>query len=175
MQHMLSHNQHKLTDSEFTEYTRKHDIHFNGGFHAAFLLIISSDHKEIFLVKHKLTENWMIPGGRIDMRGTGRRLTDDNDETPLQCALKEFEEETQQSAEELIKTKLTVQRDLSVYPNHKLRHIIGKVRKYHYDEEGKKIWIVWKYKIFYTVLTRFEAMYFESKFISHCDIETSEC
>jgi hypothetical protein len=47
------------------------------------LLIISFDRKDVFLVRHKLTDNWMIPGGRIDMRGTGRKLLDDYDETPL--------------------------------------------------------------------------------------------
>jgi 8-oxo-dGTP pyrophosphatase MutT (NUDIX family) len=72
-----------ISDEEFAEYTRKHDMHFNGSFHAAFLLIISFDWKEVFLVKHKHTENWMIPGGWLDMKGTGRKLLDDYDETPL--------------------------------------------------------------------------------------------
>jgi 8-oxo-dGTP pyrophosphatase MutT (NUDIX family) len=159
-------------------FVKIHDLHFNGSFHAAFLLIISYDRKELFLVRHKLTNNWMIPGGRIDMKGTGWKLLDDEDETPLQCALKEFEEETQQSAEDIIQQWLKIwdySNIDSTTCDYLLWSVVEKHKKRHIIDDGQVTIVNWKYKIFYTVLNRFDAMVFESKYITQCDIETSKC
>lgn len=88
------------------------------------------------------------------MKGTGRKLLDDYDETPLQCALKEFEEETQQSAESIIKNKIDKSKeDISILNcDYRLRSTTGKIKKKHTKENGDIINVTWKYKIFYTVL-----------------------
>jgi hypothetical protein len=59
--------------------------------------------------------------------------------------------------------------------DYRLRSVIGKFKKKHIDDSGRQINVTWKYKIFYTVLNRFDAMCFESKYISQYNIETSEC
>lgn len=51
----------------------------------------------------------MVPGGRIDMKGTGRqKYQPHKDETALECALSEFTEETQQCIpEDFIQQRIT--------------------------------------------------------------------
>jgi 8-oxo-dGTP pyrophosphatase MutT (NUDIX family) len=56
----------------YKDYIKRHDIHFNGKYHAAFFLLINESLDEVFLVKNKYTNQWSIPGGRLDMKGVGR-------------------------------------------------------------------------------------------------------
>lgn len=39
----------------YKDYIKRHDIHFNGKYHAAFFLVVNESLDEVFLVKNKYT------------------------------------------------------------------------------------------------------------------------
>jgi 8-oxo-dGTP pyrophosphatase MutT (NUDIX family) len=108
------------------------------------------------------------------MGGTGRQLFCIEDEKPLQCAIKEFVEETQLSIpKKLLSIRIQNKKQLSF---NRLFNITGKYKKAQFIDD-EPITVEWKYIIYFMILNSSEikSYNFVSKMIDEIGVETEEC